>query len=140
MVDRNVVLRKITDLETYLQQIEEFRSVTAGEYRSDWKVQRIVERTLQMMIEVCSDIANHVIADAGMRPPTSYADTFRVLHENAVIDEQLTSALEKMARFRNIIVHQYETIDAEIIEQILTRNLQDFAAFRDQIQAHIVPP
>ncbi len=35
-----------------------------------------------MMIEICVDIANHIIADGAMRTPMNYADTFRVLSEN----------------------------------------------------------
>ena len=37
-----------------------------------------------MLIETCVDIASHVIADNGMRVPTNYSDTFRVLLENRV--------------------------------------------------------
>ncbi|MEK7789095.1 MAG: HepT-like ribonuclease domain-containing protein, partial [Planctomycetota bacterium] len=61
MVDKNVVLRKISELETYQKQIEEFSDITIQEYKSDWKLQRIIERTLQMMIETCVDIAHHII-------------------------------------------------------------------------------
>ena len=51
MVDKPLILRKLTELDEYLKQMGEFSSVTLEEYSRDWKVQRIVERTLQMMIE-----------------------------------------------------------------------------------------
>ncbi len=38
-----------------------------------------MEQTLQMMIETCADIANHIVSDRGMRAPTGYADTFSVM-------------------------------------------------------------
>lgn len=50
MVDKPLILRKLTELDEYLKQMGEFSSVTPEEYSRDWKVQRIVERTLQMMI------------------------------------------------------------------------------------------
>lgn len=102
-----MVLRKLSAIDEYLQQIREFSGVSVDEYRSDWKSQRIVERTLQMLIETCADIANHIISDRNMRIPTSYSDTFKVLLENNVIDENLFSVMEKMAKFRNIVVHHY---------------------------------
>lgn len=77
MVDKTLVMRKIAELELYLAQIREFADIGLEEYQTDWKTQRVVERTLQMMIETCADIANHVIADNNMRPLTSYADIFR---------------------------------------------------------------
>jgi uncharacterized protein YutE (UPF0331/DUF86 family) len=38
--------------------------------------------------------------------------------------------MEKMSKFRNIIVHNYEKVDAEIVVGILKKNLSDFEAFR----------
>ena len=78
-----------------------------------------MERTLQLLIEVGIDIANHLIFDQGMRVPLSYGDTFKVLHENEIIDDGLYQALDKMARFRNLIVHHYDKIEPAIIVQIL---------------------
>jgi hypothetical protein len=48
VVDRDLVLRKLADLDTYARQLGEFRGLSAEEYRADWKVQRIVDRTLQL--------------------------------------------------------------------------------------------
>ncbi|MBE7445823.1 MAG: DUF86 domain-containing protein [Planctomycetia bacterium] len=62
MVDKPLILRKLTELDEYLKQVGEFSSVTLEEYSRDWKVRRIVERTLQMMIETCADIANHIMS------------------------------------------------------------------------------
>ena len=133
MVDKNMVLRKLSRIDEYLKQIREFSGVSIDEYKSDWKSQRIVERTLQMLIETCADIANHIISDRNMRIPTGYSDTFRVLLENNVIDENLFAVMEKMAKFRNIVVHQYEEVDAEIVIIILRKHLGDFVRFRDAI-------
>ena len=126
-------MRKLSAIDDYLQQIGEFSGVNVDEYRSNWKSQRIVERTLQIMIETCADIANHIISDRNLRIPTSYSDTFRVLFENNVIDENLFAVMEKMAKFRNIVVHQYEEVDAEIVIIILRKHLDDFVRFREAI-------
>ncbi|WP_422698820.1 HepT-like ribonuclease domain-containing protein [Desulfosarcina cetonica] len=62
-VDERLVLRKLSELEEYASQIQDFRSISVDDYKSDWKSQRIIERTLQMMIETCVDIAGHIITD-----------------------------------------------------------------------------
>lgn len=133
MVDRTLLLRKISELERYRDQVREFSSITISDYKADWKTQRIVERTLQMMIETCVDIAGHIISDRGMRTPSSYADTFRVLAENSVADLELLAAMERMAKFRNVVVHQYEDVDAEIVIAILRSHLDDFRRYVDAI-------
>jgi uncharacterized protein YutE (UPF0331/DUF86 family) len=133
LVDKNLILRKIAELEEYLEQIREFSNISAEQYAGDWKTQRIVERTLQMMIELCVDIANHIISDRRLRVPVTYADTFKVLSEAGLIDQNLYNTMEKMAKFRNIVVHNYDRIDQSIVVMILRKNLDNFLFFRDQI-------
>lgn len=133
MVDKTLILRKFAELEEYLGQVHEFSSVSAEDYSGDWKTQRIVERTLQIMIELCIDIAGHIISDRRLRVPVSYADTFKSLAEGGLITPQISEVMEKMAKFRNIDVHQYETVDTEIVIMILQKHLDDFLVFRDSV-------
>lgn len=130
MVDKVLLLRKLSELEEYLAQISEYSSVSFEEYSDDWKIQRIVERTLQIMIELCADIAGHIISDRKLRVPVTYADAFRILSETGLIRPDLGDVMEKMAKFRNIIVHQYGRIDAAIVIMILRQHLDDFFLFR----------
>lgn len=133
MVDILLIQRKLSELDEYLKQIEEYRDVSISSYRKQWKIQRIVERTLHLMIETCIDIANHIIADQRLRPPTSYADTFLVLEEKGIIKKDLGERLQKMAKFRNIIVHHYDEIQPELVISILRKNLKDFDLFKKAI-------
>ena len=133
MVDEALILRKLSELDEYLHQAKEYDAITVAQYRGDWKIQRIIERTLQMMIETCVDIAGHIISDKGYRIPKSYSDTFRVLHQEQLVNDKLYAALEKMAKFRNVVVHHYDKVDAEIVVGILKKDLKDFREFRDSI-------
>ena len=133
MVDKTLVLRKLAEIEEYLEQIQEYADVSAEQYSREWRTQRIIERTLQMMIETCADIAGHIISDRGYRVPTSYADTFRVLYEKDILTKDLFDTMEKISKFRNIIVHQYDRIAPEIVVTILKKDLNDFLIFKGVI-------
>ena len=85
------------------------------------------------MIETCVDIAGHIIADKAFRIPKSYADTFKVFREEKILDNKLSAALRKMAKFRNIVVHHYDKVDAEIVVGIMKNNLTDFINYKDAI-------
>ena len=137
MVDKTLILRKLADLESYIDQISEFKLLTVRDYRSDWKIQRIIERTLHLMIELCIDVGGHIISDKKLRIPDSYADGFRILHENGIVSDTLTNSLVKMAKFRNIVVHQYEKVDPEIVISILRNNIEDFQRFSNEITAYL---
>ena len=39
----------------------------------------------------------------------------------------------KMAKFRNVVVHQYEKIDPSIVVSILHKNLDDFEKYKRAI-------
>lgn len=47
MVDELLLLRKISEIEEYLGQVSEYKDIHLEDYQNDWKIQRIVERTLQ---------------------------------------------------------------------------------------------
>ena len=133
MVDKTLILRKLAELEEYLKQIHEFSAVTAEEYAGDWKTRRIVERTLQIVIELCIDIAGHIISDRKLRVPVSYADTFTSLWEAGLITPDTLDIMGKMAKFRNVVVHQYESVDTAIVIMILRDHLDDFLVFRNAV-------
>jgi uncharacterized protein YutE (UPF0331/DUF86 family) len=130
MVDRDLLLRKLADLDQYLGQVSEYRDITIDQYRGDWKTQRIVERTLQMTIELCVDIANHIIADRGLRVPATYSEAFDVLGEAGLLDAARRDVMIRMSKFRNVIVHDYARVDPTIVVQILREHLEDFTRFK----------
>ena len=130
MVDRELILRKLADLDQYLVQVGEYRNISAPQYRDDWKTQRIVERTLQIAIELCVDIANQIIADRGLRVPTTYAEVFEVLGEAGMLPPSHRDAMIRMSGFRNVIVHEYSRIDPALVVRVLHEQLDDFAQFK----------
>jgi len=130
VVDRDLILRKLADLDQYVSQVSDYRAVTVEEYRRDWKTQRIVERTLQIAVEVCVDIATHVIADRALKVPTTYADAFDILADAGLLEPALRDAMIRMTQVRNILVHQYAAVDPVIVVRILRETLQDFTRFR----------
>lgn len=129
MVDHDLLRRKLSELAEYVTQVSDYRDLTVERYRADWKTQRIVERTLQMAIEACLDIASHVVADRGLHAPATYAETFEVLVQAGLMSPGLGDAMVKMTGFRNVIVHEYAAIDAEIVIRVLRDRLEDFRQF-----------
>ena len=142
MVDSDLVRRKLTELSEYVSQVSEYRDVTAEQYRADWKIQRIVERTLQMAIEACVDIASHMVADRGLRAPATYADTFEILVQSGLLSPDLGEAMVKMTGFRNVIVHDYLGLDLENIWDIVHRDIPELQKKIEKIKKELekAPP
>jgi len=64
-----------------------------------------------------------------MRVPESYAETFKVLAEANVIEEELSKRLMEMAKFRNRLVHIYWEVDDELIYSIIKEDINDVEEF-----------
>jgi uncharacterized protein YutE (UPF0331/DUF86 family) len=135
MVDRDLVLRRLTLLDTYLDQLAPYRTIDVDAYRADWKTQRIVERTLHLAIETCMDVADHLVADRRLRVPETGAESFEILAEAGLLPPALGRALAVMVGFRNILVHDYARIDHAIVVRVLRTDLNDIVRFRSAVTA-----
>jgi uncharacterized protein YutE (UPF0331/DUF86 family) len=132
VVDRDLLRRKLAELAVYVTQVEEYRDLTVEIYRLDWKTQRIVDRTLQIAIEACLDVASHVLADRHLRAPSTYAETFEILVEAGLMSPDLGRLMVEMTGFRNVVVHEYTRIDAEFVVRLLRDQLEDFGLFETE--------
>lgn len=135
MVDRDLILRRLANLDVYLEQLAPYRSLDADTYQQDWKTQRIVERTLHLAIETCMDVADHIVADRRLRVPETGAESFEILADAQLLSADLGRVLALMVGFRNILVHDYTRLDPEIVIRVLRTDLADLGRFRDAVRA-----
>jgi len=74
-----VILSKLAIIEDYLKRMQEYLPVSLEQFKADWGLQKIVERSLQVMIEIMIDIAERIVAQKGITPQKTAADTLRQL-------------------------------------------------------------
>jgi uncharacterized protein YutE (UPF0331/DUF86 family) len=136
--EETVVLRgRLRLLAEYVSDLRELQDVDPQTYTENKLLRRAVERTLHLAIEACLDIGQHVIAREGFRLPEDNKDVIAVLGENDVLPGALLPNLIAMARFRNLIVHDYARIDDQIVLDIVKRRLGDFDAFAQAIVRYV---
>lgn len=124
LVDRDVFDRRLARLEQLLRDLRALSGRASRDaFLRDRGLQAQAERWLHLAVECVLDLANHLIADRGWRTPTTYRETFAVLREQDVIDDELAQALAGWAGLRNVLVHLYLEVDQTRIWQILTRDL-----------------
>lgn len=133
MIDREVIESKLRFLQEYLKDLKEYEDISLNDYRTSKKDQRFAERTLHLACESCLDIAAHIISRQGLREPKDNKDLFVILFEKEVISQQVHKAMITMAKFRNIVVHDYARIEPEIVLGILKKDVGDFKSFAREI-------
>lgn len=137
MVDRVLIERILADIFTNVQELKSAEDISWEIYQKDTRSRRFVERTLHVIIEGVLDVGQHIIADEKFREPDSYRDIFKVLTEYNVLSPDNLSIYEKMASFRNLIVHYYEKIDDEVVFGVFKKNLADIELFISEITDYL---
>jgi uncharacterized protein YutE (UPF0331/DUF86 family) len=123
----------LSKLDAYQRGLLPFQQLPLEEYLADENLQMIVERRLQLSIQVCIDIANHVIAHLGLRVPDSQENVFSILATGGIITRDLAQRMVGMVGFRNILVHDYLDIDSRLVHNHLSQHLSDFEQFGQQL-------
>jgi len=129
MVDKQLLQEKLKLLAEYIVDLQKESSTTLQEIKQNKKQRRYLERTLHLAVEACLDIGSHLIADIGLREPEDNKDIMTVLTEAGYLPENMLNNFQKMAQFRNVIVHDYARIDPEILYGILNKNLDDLTFY-----------
>lgn len=137
VVDQDLLKRKLLSLEQYRRELDEIVSSGRESYLADWRAQRAAERTLQLAIEVCIDLAEHLIADHRLPLPDTTAGAFETLRNATLLEPTLAGALVRMARFRNLLVHDYVRIDAARVFDIASTDVADIDRFAKAIRGLI---
>lgn len=130
MVDTAIFSKRLDALEDYLQRLRSLGQASESEYLADPAIHDLAARYLHLAMEATIDIANHWIADAGLRTPDTNREIFVVLEQAGEIEQALSERLQDWAGFRNVLVHDYLTIDHGIAYRAIHDDLDDLDAFR----------
>ena len=127
------ITNKIIQLDEYLGILKQIGRTDKDAFIRDNILIGSAKYYLQVSIEVCLDVASHIIASERLRAPKDYADSFTVLNEAGIITSDLCRQLRQMAKFRNRLVHLYSEIDNEHIYGFIQSDLNDFSDFKKTI-------
>lgn len=128
-MDREVVEQKLEALRRCLRRIETKCPSDAATLVADIDLQDIVSLNLSRAVQISVDIGAHLIAGMEVPPPDTMGQTFDLLAQEGVLNIELASSLKKAVGFRNIAVHNYESINWDIVHSIVKFHLADFSEF-----------
>jgi len=123
----------LRNLREYTDHLRAAAALSQAEFLSDPLKVGGAKYYLEVAIESCLDICNHIIASERWRAPHDYADTFKVMNEHGVFPNDFTKTLRQMARLRNRLVHLYWQVDNTKIYEFITSELGDFDTFVSHI-------
>ena len=120
------MLRLISELRKSVRRLQILAGLKKEEIVADPDKIASAKYHFIVAIESCIDMCNHIISRNGFRVPDDYADTFRVMAEEGVLNNEILDDLVAMAKFRNRLVHLYWEVNNDQLHSILTSRLSDF--------------
>lgn len=132
-MDAELILEKIESLRRCVQRVEDKRGDSVEDLERDWDRQDIITVNLTRAVQLCVDIAAHLISEDDGAPPDTMAEGFDRLHEMGVLSATLAQRLQGAVGFRNVAVHAYRSIDWQIVHSITHERLDDFRRFAQAV-------
>lgn len=120
----DVVINKIETIKKCIKRIEEEYANTPSNLENYTKQDSII-LNLQRMCETTLDLGLHYIKIKKLEIPQTSKQIFEVLEKNGVIDKKTSVNMQGMVGFRNIAVHDYQSLNIEILQKIIEKHLED---------------
>ena len=135
-MDTDVIKAKLVSLQRCMERIRQKAPATAQQLEEDFDLQDIIILNLQRAVQISTDIATNILADSPA-VPSSMAEAFLLLHRQGALSENVARRLAKSVGLRNIAVHEYTSLDWNVVYAVAHTHIEDFAEFGREISAWV---
>ena len=132
MID-DVLINKAASIERCVARAREEYQKNSSTFATDFTRQDAAILNIQRACEAALDMGQHLIRREKLGVPQSARDVFELLSRGGWLEVSLLATMKNMVGFRNIAVHEYQTLQLPITVAIITEHLDDFVAFSSAI-------
>ncbi|KAA8715106.1 type VII toxin-antitoxin system HepT family RNase toxin [Pseudomonas cannabina] len=129
----DVLINKAASIERCVARVREEYEKGPATFEFDFTRQDAAILNIQRACEAALDMGQHLIRREGLGVPQSARDVFELLHRGGWLASALLPVMKNMVGFRNIAVHEYQTLQLPITVSIITQHLGDFILFSSGI-------
>ncbi len=125
-----IILNKKISIERCVQQIDTYYALDNGlPFATDYLRQDAISMNLQRACELTIDIANYLIRSRKLGLPQDSRDSFALLQQAGLISLEQMNGLQAMIGFRNTLVHQYQSLNLQIMVDVIEHHLRELLDF-----------
>ena len=137
MVSKDLVASKLAELAERMERVRAKCPPDAEQLSADADALDIVSFNLMLVVQLCADIASHLIADEEWAPAKSIAESFGRIEEQRVISSATADSLRRAVGLRNVVAHGYGHVDAKMVFSAATAGLGDLERFAREVAAWV---
>lgn len=128
MVD-DVLMNKAASIERCVARARQEYLRDPGTFADDFTRQDAAILNIQRACEAALDMGQHLIRREKLGVPQSARDVFALLARGGWIDTGLAQQLQQMVGFRNVAVHEYQSLQMPIVVRIIEAHLDEFLRY-----------
>lgn len=127
-----MAINKIQTIQRCVRRARQEYEKAPDQFATNYTQQDAALLNVVRACETAIDLANHLIRGRKLGIPVSSRNTFELLVAEGIIESGLAEKMKKMVGFRNMVVHQYTTVDLAIVVAAMVTGLNDILKFADQ--------
>lgn len=128
-IDKEKIKSRLLEIEANVEKIKSYANLPTAEFWADERNIYTIKHLLLQNIEAAANICAHLAAKKLYKPVASFGECFALLGEHKIISKDLAERLQRMAKFRNLLVHQYWQVNDEKVLTYAREHTDDFLAF-----------
>ena len=125
----DTIRKRLVSLQRILGELEKYRDSDVEELRSDLSQMYAVFFMLQQVIDLATDINQHIAATTLNVADSNSRRGFEDLIRAGVLPSDLEQDFYKRAALRNVITHQYVEVDLGIVSNSIPRVLDVYTQY-----------
>ncbi|MEE9397764.1 MAG: DUF86 domain-containing protein [Methylococcales bacterium] len=129
----DILINKAATIERCVARAHEEYHRDPDSFADDYTRQDAAILNVQRACEAALDMGQHLIRRERLGVPQSARDVFNLLAQGGWLDKSLAESLKRMVGFRNIAVHDYQTLQLPITIKVITEHLDDFLRYSESI-------
>ena len=134
---KRVVLSKIESIERCIKRIDE---IYGGDMErlNDYLYQDAIVLNIQRACQQSIDLSMYLCSKLAFGIPKSSRDSFALLKKNGILTEKTSNVMEKMVGFRNVVIHEYQSVELDVIKFIIFYTCLVAVLFYYKVLLHFV--
>lgn len=128
-LDAASVQAKLVLLDRLLADLDGAGEVSARRLEDDRFLRHGVERILTQLVDLAVSVNGHVAAARLGRGPSSYRESFALAADTGALTSDLAARLLPSVGLRNVLTHEYATVDLELVAAAVEPARTDYRAY-----------
>lgn len=137
MPNKQLIQKKLFEILQRLRNLEELVKIKPKELFGKQKNYLLAERVMERLIGAAIDINMHLAKDLLTEIPDDYFQSFTTLSQTNIIPLNFAKKIAPSTSLRNIIVHEYQSIDQNKFYKSMKEALTQYERYATHIQRYL---